>query len=179
MEGAGCLLLLLASLALCEGLGQRRGETLVISSSGVAAEVHGEVLGEYEYKTTLRLYDDYWKQKDDLDNSIHWLLYNEGNEAWYVNAALRRPCPLWCYSGSPPEDGWEVNAGNEWIEDTTLKVVIGEGNFCEAVEIRSTISNKYLNRLTGLFITTGFWSLGRPIYYRGGSLIAFVLYGFR
>ena len=131
MEGKGCLLLLLASLGLCEGLGQRRGETLVISSSGVAAEVHGEVLGEYEYKTTLRLYDDYWKQKDDLVNgSDHRLFYDEAGENWYVNEALRRPCPLWCYSGSPPEDGWEVNAGNEWIEDTTLKVVIGEGNLC-------------------------------------------------
>ena len=161
-----CLLLLLATLAQCEAVGEAVGETLVISSSGIAARVHGEVLGEYEYETTIARYDDYWKQKDDLVNgSDIWLFYHEVNEAWYVDEALRRPCPLWCYNGSPPQEGWEVKVGKEWKEDTTLKVVIGKGNFCKAVEIRSTISNKYLNRVTGFFNTTHFWSLGRPIYF--------------
>jgi len=116
-------------------------EKIVISSTGVTANVHGNILGEYTYDSQkghyvqsffeggvahLDLERKYLYRNDDYDE---WQLgpVSGGDDVWLVNANPSQTIP--------DDSNWEVYDGENYIVDPDLKVTKGGLTPCPGVKI--------------------------------------------
>ena len=114
----------------------------MISSIGITADVHGNILGEYNYDSQKGHYIQAFFENHHSENpnvEKKYLYINEDYGEWQLG-----PVPggeeAWLINGNPsqniPDDSnWEVFDGENWIVDTDLKVTIGGLTPCPGVKI--------------------------------------------
>ena len=114
----------------------------MISSIGITADVHGNILGEYNYDSKTghyiqAFYENHHSENPNVEKK--YLYINEDYGEWQLG-----PVPggeeAWLINGNPsqniPDDSnWEVFDGENWIVDTDLKVTIGGLTPCPGVKI--------------------------------------------
>ena len=154
--------------------GSKPVASVVISSTGAAAEYPGNTLGQYVEggRSGGRIF---FIQKDTTGSKQYYLYYQPEDKAWYVNAEVG-----WVGGGylrnsdtsqQPPRTGWEWRVEGEWsADDPSLEVVPGVVRPCGVVTVRGEgeVERKGGEYL-GEYLATEDWSEGRPVYMMDGE----------
>ena len=146
--------------------------TILLSSTGDAAEWNGGLLGLYEefgqHKGVPR-----YRQLNTLDDSKQNLFYKEATDnVWGVGDILDGDFELRNRHGGsgslkPPMTGWEHLKGKKgWVTEPQMKVHEIVPSLCEAVSISISgkISPNFPREVLGKYIPTGIFSAGRQVF---------------
>ena len=155
--------------------------TLVISSTGEAAQIHGRVLGQYEYDKNKGYYVQTSTDQDNEKFVAHYL-YPDKDDEWWVG-----PTPGgwtgWLKNYRPSKkpqntSGWHYAEGGTFHDDQTLSVTAGPLTLPRhfTVTVTGPAAKKWPS-YQGVFTRTERWWHGRPVYnntegrllYHGGT----------
>jgi len=152
---------------------------LVVSSTGSATEHRGCRLGLYEQQDGKHKGAPYYKQRHDTGVPGDIFLYRTG-DTWWINDKLGEvkggmKCPA-KGSKTPPDRGWTVSTGEEWIPDGTLRVSTSPYSWCPelTVGIAGAAAERWPG-YQGTYHATSKTSCGKKVYrLEGGSKVLLV-----
>ena len=149
---------------------------VVISSTGGAAQYHGEVLGQFEYDEVKRYYrQTSTEQGHEKFQAI--FLYPDADDSWWINdtpgemaGRLLNPSP----SKSLPTSGWQYDdpSMEHWQDDPNLTISPGPlPPLARQFTVTATgaAAERFPSYL-GVFTRTERWWEGRPVYTQGRLL---------
>jgi len=138
----------------------------VLSSTAGAAEYKGSYLGEYQRAGEWEG-RGYWKQR----GGKHYLYYTGGS--WIVSDEFGASSGGLYYpdeSEEPPRTGWEYSGGSEWRSDPSLTLSCGSLAPCARVTVAlAGAAARVKGSHQGVYLPTGTWSVGRPVYRAEGG----------
>merc|ERR1711953_429220 len=153
--------------------------TIVLSSTAVAAEYWGDLLGEFMEEGTHNQ-RPYYKQKDTEGNNDTFL-YSEGGE-WLVSDALGKSSdesPLINQQNTtrPPMTHWKYWDGEQDNDnDTSLTLEFTALSPCKLVKVsgRGEVVKKQPDSLGVYRLEEGRWSKGRPVFKKVSGELRFL-----
>ena len=150
--------------------------TVVISSTGGAAEVMGDTLGQYEYDEDKECYVQSSTDQSSEQYVGRFLYYTLEYEAWVVARTIPS-MEFWIMSEELQTD-WMYFDGDTWKSDPSLTINPGPlpplpSQFTVTTEVRpSSISGVYKS-ISGVYNKTERWWAGRPVYVNMDGMLLY------
>ena len=140
--------------------------TIVLGSTGGAAEYRGAFLGEFvgEGKYNGR---PSFRQRNTEGGQEKFLLFDQNS--WWVSSVLRNRQN----TELPPATGWEFfNNNKEWKnDDITLALEFSSLSPCQVIQVEADEEvRKYTGQILGKYmLLEERWSSGKPVYQKTNS----------
>ena len=166
--------------------------SVVISSSGGAAQFCGDYLGQYNYAGEHNG-RPYYRQLHTVGSEVIGYLYSgdSNNNHWYVGCELGNTENYRLYnpdaSDTPPTTGWKYRhdrkpfgwnyGGKLFHDDPTLKISPGVLQPCDVtVKLSGDVLSKY-PEYAGEYHHNGEYCYGRAVYTNNNSKLLYQYYG--